>query len=501
MRLTVAAAAALWLAPVLTVAMLGLGLPRPAALALGILFAAVTAWLASRPVAALVTPVLSGRRWLAAAAIAVALTAIVQIGRLSVFTADSARTGYSGSPGDPWRVKHCCMTGYAEAARLAQDGGANIYDAALYQPRQIGPLQVDRYHYPPPFLLPLRMARVVTTDFYRIRMLWFALQAVVLAAAVVWVALWIGGVTGAGALLGGLLVLTAPSAVYALQMGNFQSSAVALSIVGLALLSGARSSQVLRGAALLAFAAVSKIFPGILIVYLLTARRWRATAWVAAAGVALVVVSLAVFGARPWLDFVHHAVPEISDGRAFPQSERPNIAASNTSMYGLTVRLRLLGVQALDQSAGLRIASLYGVLVVVLAAAAGFRVRPDPATARGRVLLARLGLALISLASFRSPFVGGPYGYVASFWLLTLIAADAPTPRARAAWFAGLIVFAGANWLTPSAHYPMSPVWLAISGVMVVAAMAVNFWVILHAIRAAAVGVPFVQTVPVRGGL
>jgi len=501
MRITVFGAAALWLAPVLSVGVLGLGLPRPAAIAIGTLVAALVAWFGSRPVAALIAPALAGRKWLAAAALVIALAAIIQIGRLSVFTADSIRTGYSGMPDDPWRVRHCCMTGYAEAARFAQQGGVNIYDHALYQPRQIGPLQVDRYHYPPPFLLPLRAMRFVTGDFFRLRMLWFAAQAAVLLMAVVWIALWIGGTTGSFALLGGALVLAAPTVVYSLQMGNFQSTAVALSSVGLALVCANRTNQMSRGAPLLAFVSVSKIFPGILFVYLLAARRWRAAGWIAGSGLVLVILSLAVLGTRPFVDFVGYAVPEISDGRAFPQSERPQTASANTSVYGLTVRVRLLGAQALDQLTGLKIASLYGLLVIALAGVAGWKIRPDLTTADGRAVLTQVGLALVSLASFRSPFVGGPYGYVATFWLLILLASTSQTARARAFWIGGLFVMGAGNWLTPSPHFPVSRFWLAASGVLVLVAIAINLLTILRAVRIRPGALPIAHTLPRVAGV
>ena len=59
-------------------------------------------------------------------------------------------------PGDRFRVEHCCLTAYGEAARVAVEGG-DVYDREFYWPggvrRRIGPLTVDPYHYPPPFLL------------------------------------------------------------------------------------------------------------------------------------------------------------------------------------------------------------------------------------------------------------------------------------------------------------------------------------------------------------
>ncbi|HWM70349.1 MAG TPA: hypothetical protein VNO35_27495 [Steroidobacteraceae bacterium] len=63
------------------------------------------------------------------------------------------------------------MSAYFEAARFAQMGAENVYDATLYQPRHIGALKVDSYHYPPPFLLLPRALRLITTDFFQFRAL------------------------------------------------------------------------------------------------------------------------------------------------------------------------------------------------------------------------------------------------------------------------------------------------------------------------------------------
>jgi hypothetical protein len=176
-------------------------------------------------------------------------------------------------------------------------------------------------------------------------------------------------------------------------------------------------------------------------------------------------------------------LPAISDGRAFPQSERPNVAASNTSMYGLTVRLRLLGASWLDQPMGLKVASVYGLIVLALAALAGWKGRIDLSNPAGRVLLVQTGLALMSLASFRSPFVGGPYGLVATLWLLTLLAAASRTRQSAVLWSLAFVACAVANRLTPSPNFPAATFWLAVSGGIFVFALGVNTWCVLRSMR------------------
>jgi len=480
MRNGVFVAATLWLTPVMAVGLTGAGLSHVPAIVIGLVLAAAIAWWASGPLTATLSPLLAGRRALTIAVVLVAAVAIVQIARESVFMADSTQPAYSVMPGDPWRVEHSCMSAYFEAARFAQASTENLYDSTLYQPRHIGLLKVDSYHYPPPFLLLPQALRLVTTDFLQLRALWFAIQTLVFAGAVAALAVWIGERIGAFALLGGLFVLTTPTVLYSLQMGNFQTTAVALGAVALVLLV---TQRIKTGAPILAYVALSKIFPGLLVVYLLLARRWRAVAWTAAFGVALIVLTVLVLGPQPFADFVHHELPAISDGRAFPQSERPNVAASNTSIYGLTVRLRFLGASWLDQPMGLKVASVYGLIVLALAALAGWKGRIDLSTPTGRMLLVQTALALMSLASFRSPFVGGPYGLVASLWLLTLLAAASRNRQSAVLWSLAFVACAVANRLTPSPHSPPTTFWLAVSGGIFVFALAVNTWCVVRLIR------------------
>ena len=393
--------------------------------------------------------------------------------------ADSSQAAYSVMPDDPWRVEHSCMSAYFEGARFAQAGTENLYDGTLYQPRHIGSLKVDSYHYPPPFLLLPRALRLVTTDFFQFRAIWFAFQALVFAGAVAGLAVWVGGRIGAFALLGSLALLTTPSVLYTLQMGNFQSTAMALGAVALVLLITQRPKT---GAPILAYVALSKIFPGLLVLYLLLARQWRAVAWTAASGILLLALTVGVFGTRPFEDFVHYELPSISDGRAFPQSERPGVVESNQSLYGLTVRLRFLGASWLDQPLGLKLTSVYGLIVLALTALAGWKGRIDLSSPAGRVLLLQTGLALMSLASFRSPFVGGVYGLVATMWLLTLLAASSRNYQSAVMWALAYVVCAVGNRLTPSPYFPPTTFWLVASGGILVFALAVNFWCVVRLI-------------------
>ena len=170
---------------------------------------------------------------------------------------------YSLAPDDVFRTQHSCMSSYAEAARFLDEGASNIYDARMYQPRFLGALKVDPYHYPPPFLLVPRAVRAATGDFFRFRALWFAFQMLVMATALIMVAVWLGGTAGTIALTGSVLFLGLPGVLYGFQQGNFQVTAAPICVVAIILMSGRHLPS---GTMLLAYAAAAKIFPGVLVV-------------------------------------------------------------------------------------------------------------------------------------------------------------------------------------------------------------------------------------------
>lgn len=488
MRRVLFAGVFLWLTAVLAVGVGAVGLPRVPAIGAGALGAAISALFASRALHRRIEGSVS--RPLGIALAAASALAIFRIGTLAVFMADVHRVEYSIKPDEEFRRSHSCLSAYAESARFADGGEQNIYERALYIPsggqRSIGPLKVDPFHYPPPFLLLPQALRVVAPDFWDLRRLWFAMQAVTLAAAVVGLAGWIGGVQGGFALLAGILVLASPHTVATLQQGNFHITAIALATMAIALL---MSGQTAIGSGLLAYAALAKIFPGMLVVPLIAARRWRLLTWIAAAGAVLVVLTLVVIGVRPFRDFLSTALPDISSGAAFPQAEVPAQSRVNWSAYGQTVRLRQLGVSWLTKPRGLMLTQLYGLAVVALASWVGWKRRFDMSVGADRLALLQVSLALLSLASFRSPFVGAVYGSVATLWVIGLTAASMPTDARRAAWFTGLVILAWSTWLLPPPGMPATPAWVWISGLQVLACIAANAYIAVT-IRAASARAP-----------
>jgi len=137
-----------WLAPVIATGAAALRVPPWLAIATGIVVASALAGWGGRRIEVIV--VRASRPVLLVAAV-LALAAIAQMVRLSVFMIDARRADLSAAPGDPFRREHCCFTAYVEAERFARERGPNIYDSALYDGRHIGPLKVDAFHYPPLF--------------------------------------------------------------------------------------------------------------------------------------------------------------------------------------------------------------------------------------------------------------------------------------------------------------------------------------------------------------
>ena len=469
MRRLILVALFLWLTPVLSVGAGGLGLSFVPALGAGAGLAALIATAASRVIAARLNAPIPPM--LIAALVLAAAVAILRFGALSIFMADVGRPQFSVEPADDFRRLHSCVSAYAESARFLAEGGHNIYERDLYRPgnvaRQLGPLRVDPFHYPPPFLLLPQTVRIVASDF------WLRVPDLVISQ-------FYGGGGGTGALLVGFTTTSRSSIPRAPPPSR--SMGIQPHLPRHHRFRPARPFREFRR---ISFAS-AKIFPGVLVVPLLAARQWRSAAWVAGCGAAALVLTILVQGDRPMRDFVSTSLPEISSGAAFPQTEMQQFSRINWSAYGQAVRLRQLGADWLTQPRGLAVAQVYGLLVVALAVWTGWNRQFDPALTSERILVGQLALALLSLASFRSPFVGAGYGVLATLWLMGLLAAGASTLARSVVWLAALCALASASYIVPSPAATAGPIWLWVSGVLLFAAMAVNVWAVVNVARARA---------------
>ena len=416
--------------------------------------------------------------------------------RLAVYMVDESRTSYSVLDREFFR-NHSCLSSYTEAARLASTD-ANVFDPAMYLKRApsgevgsryIGTFEVDLYQYPPAFLILPLAAEKMGLDFFTARTAWFVIQIAVLLGGLIATAIWIGGTRGAVAMIFIPLLFLTPTTRVTLQLGNFQATAFPLAVLGMVAFfskGGSRTAPTFLGGVALGFCAVSKIFPGVLGIVLLIQRRWAAVAATILAGTVATTIALASLGPKPFTDFVYYQLPRIESGQAFFWIEFPDMAPVNQSVYGLVTKLRALGVPGTTATAANLASSIYAVLLIVVAIVGGRRLQrlTESSTDASLVRLrhAQLWLGLLSLASFRSPFVPDAYGLVGTLWLLTLIAAE----RHRLREWAALVALGAAfsvvldGGLVPT---PV-PVWMTLASLAIqLAAYGVNFFAVLTPAR------------------
>ena len=425
----------------------GLTGSAPAAIAAAVLGALLAGWVAwRRPIVAIDTSGLP-RRLVILSSLAT-IGALVVLGRLAVFMIDPSRTEQSLVPTSAWEVGHSCLTAYYVAGQ-AVGQGQNPYDNALYsapdddpaatrKPRKLGSFNVDVYEYPPPFLLLPRLCSVLAPDFLRLRSLWFALNLAIVLVALPIVARTLAPAAATRAMLLSPLVVFAMHTLSGLQKGNIQLAVIALSMLAMVFF---ERRWWAAGGALLAFTTVSKLFPGLLVLYLVARRQWRAVFWTTAMGFAYALATLLDIGWTPFQAFFAH-LPGLLGGEAFPAFRNPAATAINASLPGLVFKLKLFGVPGMGFVAA-RIVGTASTLAVIWMILRAARQRPDGPTPL-------LWLSILVLATLCSPFLPQAYSAYPPVWLLTLLAATAtPSLRTFALTIAavlGLNVFWPVDW-------------------------------------------------------
>ena len=456
----------------------------PAALVIAIIVAGLLAWTwRARPIIPLDEAASS--RGLKIVAVVATIAALVQLGRLAVFMVDPSRPAYSSVPSSDWEVRHSCLSAYFVAARAANQV-PNIYADSLYtspdddpatphKARMIGPFRIDVYEYPPPFLLLPRALRLVFPDFGRFRMMWFGLNSAVVLLAMLVLARSLGPAAGTRALLLSPLVWAALPTLSTLQKGNAQTMVIAISVLAMALFERRRWAP---GGALLAYATVSKLYPGLLLVYLLARRKWRAVAWTAAFGLALALLTFVDTGWAPYRAFLGR-FSGLLGGEAFPAFRNPMATAINFSVPGLVFKLKLFGVPGMGFAAAKVVGWIYTLIAIGVIVAAARR----PVSESQKPLM---WLAVIILATLRSPFLPQAYaGFPALLLLVLLGATFAPTPKT----LAGILL----TWLALNIFWPldwaMDPRLLALlSGIPQTVTIALAIVALRGSGRAPAVG-------------
>ena len=412
-----AAAAFIVAAAALVTAAIGCGAPLPVAGTLALAGGAAAAWLAARwravdDVAALRPGILG------VGAIGTSV-ALVQLARLTVFMIDPAQAAWSVQPGNQFRIHHSCVSAYWVACQEVDDV-ADVYRLQRYEPprdaagrRQrvlIDGFVLDAYEYPPPFLMLPRLLAHAAPTFLRFRSLSFAIQLVAVVAGIVVIARRMGGGAGAAALALGAVILIPTPVMGTLQIGNAQLAFIAIAMIAMVLFERRHPAA---GGLLLAYATVSKLYPALLVVYLLLRRDWRNAGWTIRLGMALLAMSLADVGWTPYVAFAHH-LPRLLSGEAFPAMMLPEGMSLNESVPGLPIKLLLFGLAP----ATLAWARVAGWLYTPVLLWATFRFART-AFARSDEPLA--WLAVLLLATYRSTFLPA-YAVFPALWLLVLLA-------------------------------------------------------------------------------
>jgi hypothetical protein len=375
----------------------------------------------------------------------IGLGAVGATARLATFMVDETQVDRSVFPFDEFYVHHSCLSAHYESARLQREGIANVYERTNFEgpkgePKFLRSFVIDVFIYPPPFLLLSRLALALCEDFAVWRAVWFGLEGAIVAMGLLGVA---GSIGGRGAhrtlLLLPLVWLSLPL-LTTLQFGNFHLVAVSGSM--LAMLAFERGRHVLGGGVLAALA-LAKVFPGILILLLLLQRRWRSLAWTTAFGILFLIISWLVLGEAPFRAMIAYNLPRLSSGAALEtQFAYPDAIAASHAIFGLIQKLELLGVPGASHRLAIAVSWLYtGALV--LFAMLGARARTSEPLSR-----VILWLALLHLASLRSPFTPDTYALFPILWMLVLLLANTEWRGWRPIALIGLIVLA--NYLVPT---------------------------------------------------
>jgi hypothetical protein len=429
-RWTVAALLAALSTMLIAAGVAALRLPGMVAIAIGLIVAAPLAlWLAKRLPSAW-DGIRRRRPLLSALWLLLALATLARTAGVAMFMADPAHAAVSAYGFDPFYTGHSCFSGYWQAANLAQQGVPNLYDVQHYYGKTHGIFRFDEFLYLPQFLLLPMVGVSLGGDFDQLRAIWFLIEGGALIACMIALCAWIGDRAGRRAALLIPAVWIATPVLLTLQLGNFQLTAISLSVVAMALF--LRERPVLGGA-LFGFA-VFKLFPGILGIWLIATRRWKAVGWTLGFSLLYTVAAWLWFGDAPFRALFEYNLPRMASGESWAFLEMKElgfVAAINDSVPGMVYKLRALDVPGMSRALVQQVSWGWTLIVVALTLLSARR-----ASRMSRLELAANWLALLALASFRSPFLPDHSGLFAPLWIWSLVVAGSAMQGGRVFLFA-----------------------------------------------------------------
>jgi hypothetical protein len=273
-----------------------------------------------------------------------AVVAVFRLGQFLVFTTQ-IQWGYD-------------FSAYWQAARHLLDG------LAIYAPDQLaGPYAPQRqflYLYPPPLAAVVIPLAALFGDPRVANWAWAAIGAAILVATVMLVGRR-HGLPVRWLVVGAIIF---PPVIGELVLGN--AHLLLLGLLAAAWLGGASGSRSWRGEAVagvaVGAAALVKVFPGILVLWFLLTRRWRAAAWSIAGIVAITLATLPFTGLQPWRDY-----PTVLLNLSAPSDTHDTLAPTVwlAPALGFTIArvvvtgagLALLGWAAVTRRAGARLSA------------------------------------------------------------------------------------------------------------------------------------------------
>jgi hypothetical protein len=188
-------------------------------------------------------------------------------------------------------------------------------------------------------------------------------------------------------------------------------------------------------------------------------------------------LAVALFGTRPFADFIGYHLPRLASGETFAFLSEPMASMSNLGVFGVPFKLRIAGWGGSEADAwalARQLAWVYTLALFVVAAWSGWR-RRDPATTHERVVMIGEWFGLLALGALRSPFAP-PEALIPLVWALGFRAAAAEHRRQVVA---AVVVWVAIMITLPTPSQPAAVVALAVQAIIYATAL----WLALSARR------------------
>ena len=409
---------------------------------------------------------------------------VIQLVRLDYWVINESNNWNFGII-DPISNEHLCMKAYIYAVDLNKQGVENIYDPSHYplsNPNAVtretvdGFTAEDPYQYPPQFLILPYLALAITNSFDIIKIVWFLIQVV----GFIFFAIWMASVVSKDRVKTAIWLIPLSLFSFPLftnfQYGQFQMYSILLGVAAVLLFEKRRFAL---GGFSLAFAILSKITPGILVIWYVAQRKWKEVGWTILACCVYTIVALLVVGINPFITFFTELIPNLQSGSAFKFEDiwlemRDLLLVLKMSPYSSVIKLQEMGVPAMTDNFGSLIQNIYIVFVVVLTFLFGLQ-------KRYRYHPVLVGLALINLAGLFTKAAWVDYLSIGSIWLLVYLIVEFSNSTFKIIIYGSCLFFLSIScgtYLTDLiGYFPIMAILTIIGTLMIII---LNVWFVLQ---------------------